>query len=173
MVAPTTDGASAECLARLRALGHKLVALVTPDRHIGPVETFAAAAKDKRLKLLRHPFKDNDFDARATLKTLRAMDPRPTAIIALQGEAAKLVDAAAALKIKVPADLSVVAIRDRSATSPAVSTAFSTIHLDPKPMGELAASLLRTWLVEGKPLKSDRRLEIGSWIERSTTGPAP
>jgi hypothetical protein len=40
-------------------------------------------------------------------------------------------------------------------------------------MGELAADLLKAWLVEGKSLKSDRRLEIGSWIERGTTGPAP
>jgi LacI family transcriptional regulator len=173
MVAPTTDGASAECVNRLKALGHKFVALVTPDRLIRPAETFAAAAKDKRLKLLRQPFKDSEFDARATLKALMAMDQRPTAIVALQGEAAKLVDAAAPLKIKVPADLSIVAIRDRSATSPAVSAAFSTIHLDPRPMGELAASVLKAWLVEGKPLKSDRRLEIGSWIERATTGPAP
>ena len=102
-----------------------------------------------------------------------AMDPHPTAVVALQGEAAKLADAATSLKIKIPADLSIVAIRDRSATSPAVSAAFSTIHIDPRPMGELAASLLKTWLVEGKPLKADRRLEVGSWIERGTTGPAP
>ncbi|HEY7800244.1 MAG TPA: LacI family DNA-binding transcriptional regulator, partial [Hyphomonadaceae bacterium] len=140
MVSPSTADASAECVTRLKALGHKLVAVVTPDRHIGPVETFAAVAKDKRLKLHRQGFKD-DFDARATLKALMAMDPRPTAIVALQGEAAKLVDAAASLKIKIPADLSVIAIRDRSATSPAVSAAFSTIHIDPRPMGELAASL--------------------------------
>ena len=173
MVSPSTADASAECVTRLKALGHKLVAVVTPDRHIGPVETFAAAAKDKRLKLHRDSFRDTDFDARATLKALMAMDPRPTAVVALQGEAAKLVDAASSLKMKVPADLSVVAIRDRSATSPAVSAAFSTIHIDPRPMGELAASLLKTWLVERKPLKADHRLEVGSWIERGTTGPAP
>lgn len=173
MVSPSTAGASAECVDRLRALGHKLVAVVTPDRLIGPVETFAATAKDKRLKLLRHGFKDAEFDARATLKTLMAMAPHPTAIVALQGEAAKLADAAASLKIRIPGDLSIVAIRDRSSTSPAVSAAFSTIHLDPRPMGELAANLLKAWLVEGKPLKSDRKLEIGSWIERGTTGPAP
>ncbi len=173
MVSPSTAAASAECINRLRALGHKLVAVVTPDRHIGPVETFAAAAKEKRFRLLRQSFKDGEFDPRASLKALMAMDPRPTAIVALQGEAAKLADAAQSLKIKIPADLSIVAIRDRSVTSPAVSAAFSTIHLDPRPMGELAANLLRAWLVEGKPLKSDRKLEIGSWIERGTTGPAP
>ena len=173
MVAPATEAASAECVNRLRALGHRLVAVVAPDRRIVPVDTFVAAAKDKRLKLLRHDFREAEFDARATLKMLMAMSPRPTAIVALQGEAAKLADAAVSMKIKVPADLSLVAIRDRSATSPAVSAAFSTIHLDPRPMGELAAGLLKTWLVEGKPLKSDRRLEIGSWIERGTTGPAP
>jgi LacI family transcriptional regulator len=173
MVAPSTAQASAECVERLRALGHKLVAVVAPDRHVGPIETFAAAAKDKRLKLHRQTYKDAEFDARTTLKALMAMSPRPTAIVALQGEAAKLVDAAGSLKSKVPADMSVVAIRDRSATSPAVSAAFSTIHIDPRPMGELAATLLKAWLVEGIPLKSDRRLEVGSWIERSTTGPAP
>jgi hypothetical protein len=40
-------------------------------------------------------------------------------------------------------------------------------------MGQLAAEVLKTWLVDGVALTKDRLVEVGSWIERGTTGPAP
>jgi LacI family transcriptional regulator len=173
MVHPTTEGASTECILRLQALGHRLVTVVRPDRRHAPMESFITAAKTKRMKLDLHQTDEPGFDARALLKALMSKEPRPTAIVAFHGEATKLLEAAKVLKIRVPADLSIVAIRDRSVVPAALPMMFSTIHLDPKPMGQLAASLLKSWLVEGVALKRDRAIEIGSWIERETTGPAP
>ena len=73
----------------------------------------------------------------------------------------------------MPADLSIVAIRDRSVPAPAIAATASTIHLDPRVMGQLAAETLKAWLTQDVPLTSDRTVEIGSYIERATTGPAP
>jgi len=173
MVSPTVAGASGECITRLRALGHRAVTVLAPDRLALPIDSFIAAAKTKRMKLVRHEINEAAFDARTVLRTLRAQQPLPTVVVALHAEATKLLEAAAALKMRVPADLSIVAIRDRTAIPPPSSPPFSTIHLDPKPMGQLAADVLKAWLVEGVALTQDRHVEIGSWIERDTTGPAP
>ena len=173
MVHPTTQGASTECIARLQALGHRAIAVVRPERRLPPMESFIAAARAKRMKLDIHQADEAGFDAQMLLSTLMSRQPRPTAITAFHGEATKLLEAAKAMKIRVPADLSIVAIRDRSVVPTAMPMMFSTIHLDPKPMGQLAATLLKSWLVEGVALKRDRAIEIGSWIERDTTGLAP
>jgi LacI family transcriptional regulator, galactose operon repressor len=171
MVSPTTHGASLECVESLRKHGHKLVVLLTAGRLPMPLNSFISAAKTKRMKLVQHAVGDSGMDARATLKALMAMKPRPTAVVALQAEAAKLLDAAPTLKIKIPDDLSIVAIRDRSVPSLS-STTLSTIHLDPRIMGEMASDLLKAWLTDGAPLDADRTVEIGSFIERTSTGPA-
>ncbi len=173
MVTPTVDGASADCIDSLKKHGHRLVTVLSPDRPIPPVDSFVTAAKAKRLKVVRAEVHETGFDAKAALRALMRMAPRPTAIIALQAEATKLVEAATALKINIPADLSIVAIRDRSANPPALPVAFSTIHLDPRVMGQLAADVLKAWLLNGVALTKDRQVEIGTWIERDTTGPAP
>lgn len=172
MISPTVNGASADCIDSLRSRGHKLIAILTTDRLPLPINSFIGTAKAKRMKLVQHRMDNAAFDARATLKALMAMKPRPTAVIALQAEAAKMLEAAPGLKIRIPDDLSVVAIRDRSFPTPAWAETVSTIHLDPTQMGQMASDVLKAWLVEGAPLTADRTVEIGTFIERTTTGPS-
>ena len=124
------------------------------------------------MPLIRHEIGEADTDAKAVLRKLMNRSPAPTAIVTLQAEAIRLHQAAEALRIKIPGDLSLVSIRDRSAPSPAASVKLATIHLDPSPMGKLAADVLKTWLIQGVPLDRDRRVEIGTWIERESVGPA-
>lgn len=170
IVRPSIEAAALECCTRLRTLGHSLVAVLQPDRSVPPLESFAGAAKTKKLKVHKRTY-SAELDPRETLKELMSLKPQPTAVVALHAEAVKLVDAARALKIKVPADLSIIAIRDRSVT-PSGPANLSTIHLDPRPMGQLAAEKLKTWLVDGVAVEGDTPIEIGSWLERETTGPA-
>jgi LacI family transcriptional regulator len=170
MVYPSVENAAGECIDRLKALGHRQVCVLTPDRPVHLVDTFLAVAKDKKLKT-RSREGGAAFDAKTTLKAIMAEKSRVTAVVAFQAEASKLFEAAVALKIQVPADLSIVAMRDRSMVS-VLPADFSRIHLDPRPMGELAADVLKAWLADSRPLKKDRSVQIGSWIERETTGPA-
>jgi LacI family transcriptional regulator len=173
MVHPTVDGAVKACAKRLQELGHSNVVVLARGKSAMPTSSFLAVAKAAKLKLIREHIDDATFDARALLKAYMERRTRPTAIVAFQADATKLLEAASTLKIKVPRDLSIVAIRDYSPFAPAVPTVFSTIHLDPRIMGELASGLMKSWLVEGRALTKDRPVEIGSWIERGTTGPAP
>jgi DNA-binding LacI/PurR family transcriptional regulator len=172
MISPTAAGASKACAARLKQLGHENTALLTLKMP-SPANDFVSAAKGKKLKVEQRIVERDSFDAKALLRELMDKSPRPTAIVALQAEAAKILEAAKAMKIRVPADLSVVAIRDRSQTVAPGPVALSTIHLNPTDMGLLASQVLKEWLVEGVALEHDQAVEIGSWIERETTGPAP
>lgn len=171
MVRPSAERAAGECVTRLRELGHARALIVAPDRPVPVIESVVVAAKAKRLKLDRVRIGDSGFDATATLRAAMADSAGPTVIIALHADAVALMEAAKGARIKVPRDLSIVAIRDRSTQTAATPLALSTIHLDPTPMGKLASDVLRAWLTEDTPLDSDRKVEIGSWQEQDTTGP--
>lgn len=171
MVRPSAERAAAACVARLRELGHERALIVTPDRPIPVMESVMAAAKTKRLKLDRVKIPDAGFDAAGCLRTVMQEDDGPSVVIALHADAVALLDAAKAARVKVPKDLSIVAVRDRSAQMGATHLPLSTIHLDPTPMGKLASDVLRAWLTEDKPLETDRKVEIGAWLEQETTGP--
>jgi DNA-binding LacI/PurR family transcriptional regulator len=173
MIHPTIEGATKACVARLQELGHSNVAVLTRGTPAMPVKSFLTIAKAKKLKVVSEPVDEASFDAKALLKSYMNQKRRPTAIVAFQADAIKMLEAASALKLKVPRDISIVTIRDYSSFAPAVPTIFSTIHLDPRIMGELASGVLKSWLVEGHALTQDRAVEIGAWIERETTGPCP
>lgn len=173
MVHPTVAGAAKECVARLKELGHERLAVVKLAGVISPIADVVTVAKARKLKLTVQDVVRDGFDGKATLKALMAVSPRPTAIVALQAEAVQLLEAAASLKLKVPADLSIVAMRDRSQAAAQTSVALSTLHLNPRLMGNVAAEALKRWLVEGEELSGDHAVEIGSWMERETTGLAP
>jgi len=173
MVMPTVAGAAKECLARLKQLGHLHIAIIKLANTVAPIDDVLGAARAKRFKLTVQDVERADFDGKAMLRTLMALSPRPTAIVALQGEAVKLLEAASNLKIRVPGELSIVAMRDRSQAAAQTSIALSTLNLNPRAMGSVAADALKRWLVDGTALTSDTSVEIGSWVERETTGPSP
>lgn len=173
MVAPTLEGASKDCLTRLRTLGHELVAILKPPETVAPVQGFVAAAKSKRVKLIQREVERAAFDPAEILRELMELSPRPTVVVAFQAEAVRLHEAAARLKIRIPTDLSIVAMRDRSRSNTPSPIAFSTLHLEPRRMGEVASQILTRWLVDDVALTGDQLVEVGSWIERDTTAAAP
>lgn len=170
LLAPSVERAAKECAARIKALGHERLAVVTPGRATPPIELFITTAKAKRMKVERLEINPAAGDDKAMLKGLMSRSA-PTVLLAPLAEAIRLYQAAASLKIKVPADLSIIAMRDRSAAQSVLPANFSTIHIDPAPLGKLAAETLKAWLIEGVALKHDLVVDTGAWIERDTTGP--
>ncbi len=175
LVGPTIKRAAGECAGRLVALGHRRAVILSSARAPELLNTLEAAAKSRNLETARVTLGEAATDAEIAdmLRTLRNKPARPTVIFGFLRDASRILEAAAKLRIKVPADLSVVAIRDRSTIAGPALSNLSTIHLNPAPMGLLAADVLKQWLVDGRPLTRDRRIEIGEWTERETTGPAP
>lgn len=173
MVFPSADKAAKDCIDSLRKHGHQRGVMIAPDRPIPAFDNMQAIAKSKKLKLdvIRPP--STGFDAAAWLKDWKKNANRPTAVITLYADAVRLLDAAKAAKISVPKDLSVAALRDRSPPGAATPVALSMIHLNPAPMAGVASDVLKAWLVDGESLTADRQVEIGSWVERDSTGPCP
>jgi LacI family transcriptional regulator len=172
LVRPSIGGASIECIRRLRELGHTSFGIIAPPGRRLPTDDFIAAAEAVDMPHERYSILGADLDAKAFLQTLRGQGKLPSVLVAFQAQAVKLLDAAEALSIRVPQDLSIVAIRDRTILPPSVKLPLSLVHIDPPPMGKAAAEAIRAWLVDGQPLIGDRDIEIGIWMERDTTGPA-
>lgn len=173
MVAPTIRNAARQCVTELLAHGHKRGAILEPARTMPPIQDFIEVAKSKKLSLKTAPVGAPDFDPIQTLRELMAQSARPTVIISFLSDALRMLEAARLLKLKVPKDLSIVAIRDRSMVVSAEASTLSTVHIDPGPMGGLLADTLKDWLTKDVPLNGDRLIDVGSWVERETTGPAP
>lgn len=168
MISPSVDRAAEACVQRLRELGHRRILLLSPDRPIPVMDSVVSAARGVRLPVDRIVLPDTGFDPGAVLGGAGSKS-QPTAVVALHADAVSIVSARG---VKAPGHVSVVAIRDRSTAAAVPPVALSTIHLDPAPMGKLASDILQAWLTEGAPLRRDRKVEIGGWIERDSTGPA-
>ncbi|MGD2131664.1 MAG: LacI family DNA-binding transcriptional regulator [Maricaulaceae bacterium] len=174
LYAPTMSAAATEAARRLKALGHERVAVIRPRVRATTVETFRRAGRELGLDIVSiESGEEAGFDAVSCLASLFSAPGAapPTAIVARQAEASPLLKAADEMHVLVPNDLSIISIRDRSAQPTADRIPFSTIHLDPGRVGFVAVNALAAHL-DGAPLDQPVPVEIGSWIERRTTGPA-
>ncbi len=171
-VGPTVAAASAQAIASLQAQGHRSVMLLAPDRLTLPMDGFMAAAEQGQMAYDRVEINEATFDAADFLAKLKRAPAPPTAIVALQAEAVALIGAADAAGLNIPEDISLIAIRDRTVVPAALKVQISTLHLNPKPMGQAAAEVLKAWLQDGVALEGFHPVEIGEWIDRDTIGPA-
>lgn len=161
--------ASKVCVTRLTELGHRRIGVVEPPAPIHLIQDVIAAVGELRAPIPYPTGADGWLDAGALLDDLSRN--RPTALIAFRKDAVSLLDAAQARGIRVPEDLSIVAIRDRSELVQAMPLPLSIIHVDPTLMGRAAAASLLRWIEEKAP-PADMKVEGGDWRERATTGPA-
>jgi DNA-binding LacI/PurR family transcriptional regulator len=173
LVGPTVISACNDAIHRLQALGHAAIAVVMPDRLTNPLRDLLKSADDLGMPARRYPVDDTVFDPKVFLEGWRADATAPKVIVARQADAQRLLDAAVSLGIAVPRDLSIVSIRDRSIVAVAQPMALSTIHLNPRLVGQAAAGLLKAWLAGGPAVTGEQRIDMGSWVERDTTGQAP
>ena len=76
------------------------------------------------------------------------------------------------MSLLVPRMLSIVAIRDRAQSMINTRLPLSMIHLNPARVGVVAADMVVAHLAAEAEISGDTLVQMGSWIERSTTGPA-
>jgi DNA-binding LacI/PurR family transcriptional regulator len=172
LVEPSIQQAGKACVARLKALKHRRVYVLHPDRRTPPVNEFAEIASRAKLLVENQNIKGDSFNAEEFLKRLTRTPNAPTVIAAPHAEAAQLCLAADRLSIQIPKELSIVAIRDRSLQVPATRLALSIINLDPSIIGSVAAELIADQIAGNLKLKKKMAVEIGAWVERDTLGPA-
>jgi DNA-binding LacI/PurR family transcriptional regulator len=136
-----------------------------------PVEVFRRAAREAGLAVRDFDAPERPLDAFTCLETLQEGPDAPTVVVARQGAAVQLMQAADEMHLIVPQDLSLVALRDRSQLPGGTRLPRSTVHLNPGKVAHVAAQAMMRRLA-GEPLEADIVVEMASWIERATTGPA-
>lgn len=171
LYSPTTGAAVIECVQSLRSYGHKHALVLRRAHRQFSLEHFATAASEAGMKVRVESLPDGPFDATGILELSRTGKTPPSVILAGQGEVAQLLEAAKQMNIAVPQTLSLVAVRDRTTTMPATSVPLSMIYLDPQKIGTAVSDSLLKKLQGGKARLRDTQVEVGSWLDRDTTGP--
>ena len=172
LIGPTTKAAAAAAVQRLWAHGHRRLGVIRPAGRWGPVETLIPIARAAGMSVRTYEPPEGPLDGIRTLQAMMGDAESPTVIAGPQSRIISLLEAADELHILAPRELSLVAIRDRNQDLPPPRLPLSTIHLNPERLGKAAAEIACDWLA-GRPLQSDVQVEVGSWIERASTGPAP
>lgn len=172
LFAPSTTKATEQCVKSLQELGHQRVLVLRHSTSWLPLETFIKIARHEGMNVRIEAIADGPYDPTRTLEFCRTGDAPPTVVVSTQVEAAQLLAAAEQMQISIPESLSLVAVRDRTTLLPITRIPLSMIYMDPQKIGLAAAEHLYAQLQHGKAISGDRFVEMGSWLERGTTGPA-
>jgi DNA-binding LacI/PurR family transcriptional regulator len=172
LVAPTIEHAGHEALRRLKDLGHRGIALITPSRRVDYMRALRFLARDVGLEVHDYSRTEEGLDAVSFLDSLRSEPDFPTAVVARAVDAVMLLNACHSHGVRVPEQLSIVAVGDVSPIADGGPTPLSMIHLNAGKIGRVAAADMFERLA-GFDVAHERLIENGTWVERASTGPAP
>jgi LacI family transcriptional regulator len=172
LVAPTIEEAGRNALGRLAELGHRRIALITPNRRVDYMRALRNVAQNAGLDVQDFGPVEEAFDAVSFLDSLKSEPDFPTAAVARAGDAVALLNACYEHGVRVPDQLSIIAVGDVAGASGAGNTQLSMIHLNAGKVGRVAAADMFERLAGGR-VEHERLIENGTWVERASTGPAP
>lgn len=161
-----------DCIHSLKAMGHTHALVLPHSNKWFAVDTFIKKARKADMKVRIEALPDGPFDPTRVLELCRAGVNSPTVIVTTQVEAAQLLAAADQMGIAIPDDISLIAVRDRSTMTIVTRVPMSMIYLDPQKIGISVTDKLIEQLEGGDEISGDEYVEMGSWLQRGTTGPA-
>lgn len=173
------DDGFAAVIAHLLDLGHHRVACIAePSRFaIGTARlaAFRTAALQAGLDIADESVVEAGFhegSGEEAAHTLLTSGQRPTAIVAMNDLLALgVLDAATALELSVPHDISVIGFDDIRAARQ-VQPALTTVHQSPQDVGIALIQLLVTTIESGDISHSERRIDTSLVIRESSAAPA-
>lgn len=171
LIGPSIIEAAKAAVQRLIAYGHRRIGVIRPQVRSNPIESFVSVAREAGMAVRTYELPEGPMDSVRVLQNVLDDETHPTAIVGQQARVASLLEAADEMHVIVPRDLSLVAIRDRTTQGPNTRLPLSMIHLNPEKVGRVAADVMCHWL-GGHPPEGNVSVEMGSWIERATTGAA-
>ncbi len=171
LLAPSFAEAAAAVVAEMRALGHARVALIADRPRTPPLAALGQALQADGVTC--DWITPSEVEGMGdVLAGLLARSPRPTTVIARAPHARGLLAAAAAARIRTPAELSVVAISEIGDEARGKRAALSALVVDPSRMGRAAAGTMLAWLAGSAPAERIS-VEAARWRPAATTGRAP
>ncbi len=170
LLAPSLEPATTEAILRLESLGHRRVCVMLPGGEGGP---FRAVWRRLRASALEteavNPFTVG-FDAHREVSSFRLQGT--TAVISTYPVAFQVMRAARMGGISIPEDLSVVSVGDEPSHATWLEIPLSAISVDLSTLGQAAAANAISWL-QGVPPPRNQLIPVSTWVERSSTAPAP
>jgi DNA-binding LacI/PurR family transcriptional regulator len=168
-----------DAVGHLLELGHRRIGIVAGRPHSpaggARLHGYRAALHDAGLEYDNALARSTDFDFGESVTATRellALADRPTAIFATSdAQALGVIEAARALKISVPEDLSIVSFDDTSAAAMA-SPPLTAVRQPFEELGQVATRLLVD-TAAGKPPVTDRFELATTLTVRLSTAPAP
>ncbi len=153
--------------SRLKALGHRKVAEVSPGQTL---QMHTTAARHHGIHYENRLIGFDPDSVRTFVESLRSeMDP-PTALFATYASAVQILAACEQLGIRVPEDLSVVSMTDSDGAA-LLRTPLSALRMDYERLGH-ATSQAMFEAMDGKEIADVILPDCLTWIERSSLGPA-
>lgn len=162
LISPRVSEAARACLADLQKLGHRRLAVLVPPRAGHLFADVRAAARASGLEVVEIPVAPGGPAVPEPLLKPGAAQ----AVIAMQADAARLLEAAG------PGRFSVVAMRDRSLVEAPAASPLATIHVEPGRISAAAAEALRRWLDDKVAPPGHLQVEAGVWRPGASIGPA-
>jgi LacI family transcriptional regulator len=169
LLVPTLEPALSEVIARLRTLGHHRICAMLPGGRSGQFGAVRRQLDASELDVeFLNPFAP-EFEGQSV--PLRLLERATTAVLTTYPVALQFLRACREAGVAVPADLSVVAVSDEPALSEMMETPLSAISVDLGAFGTEVAETLESWLGGAAPPRNTL-VEVSTWVERATTGPA-
>lgn len=162
--------AMAETVARH---GHRAIAFVGSVRGTtgGRFPGLEAAAERHGITVVTQPAADyGEHSAMDALDALLARPDRPTALFVLVRNLSATLTRLAERGVRVPEDVSVIAMNDTSELG--TVGLIAQIHVDPRHVGFEAAQVAVDW-VEGKEPENRRSLSTAEWLPAPSLGSVP
>lgn len=159
----------------LESLGHQKIAYLTTERGIGVDSRFSSAvlkeAKKKRMSAVKIKVVNEASSGRDAFKELHQNFPEVTAVVSLNDIATLgFISGASEYGIKIPKDLSLIALDTPRNHIEMSWPPLTTIDLPAHEMGELAVNILIDE-IEGIKGHESQSLMAGELVVRGTTGP--
>jgi len=170
LLAPDLEPATTEAILRLESLGHRRVCVLLPGGESGPFRAVWSRLRRSTLEVEAvNPFAVG-FDPLRVVASFRSQGT--TAVISTYPVAFQVMRAARAEGLTVPTDLSIISVGDEPAHSAWLETPLSAVSVDLGALGQAAAAAAISWL-KGTPPRRNELIPASTWVERSSTAPAP
>jgi len=170
LLAPGLEPAATEAIVRLELLGHRRVCAILPGGERGPFRGVWDRLRRSKLQVEAvNPFSPG-YDPHRVVSGFRSQGT--TAVISTYPVAFQVMRAGRIEGLSVPEDLSIVSVGDEPGQSTWLETPLSAISVDLSALGRAAAATAISWL-KGTPPQRNELVPASTWVERSSTSPAP
>ncbi|MFI4935763.1 MAG: LacI family DNA-binding transcriptional regulator [Caulobacterales bacterium] len=170
-MSPSFSEPAAALAEHLRALGHRRIAILQPQRRAAGMDAIGEILKGEGLGVEAVEMAEGVGTAEIVRSLISRAD-RSTVVLVSDPAVRGVMAACAALGVETPGDLSLVSLNDITSGAYHRKHGLSSVTVDPQRMGRACGAAMLAWLAGSRP--ADRtQVQSATFHPRTTTGAAP